>query len=61
MTNWLESMTQTFEYYTVDPNTWMDDERMRNVTACTITRDSTSDTLASATFDVKDRQTTTER
>lgn len=54
MTNWLESMTQTFEYYTVDPNTWMDDERMRNVTACTITRDSTSDTLASATFDVKD-------
>lgn len=52
MPNWLQSMQQTFEYYTVDPNTWMDRDRITNVTACTITRDSETDTLGSATFDV---------
>lgn len=52
MPNWLQSMQQTFEYYTVDPNTWMDKEKITNVTGCTVDRDSSSDTLGSATIDV---------
>lgn len=52
MTNWLEPMTQTFEYYTVDPNTWRDDKKLDNVKSCTITRDVDTDTLGSATIDI---------
>ena len=54
MPDWSKSMQQTFEYYTVDPGTWMDKERIQHVTDCTIDRDSTSDTLGSATFDMVD-------
>ncbi len=50
MTNWLESMQQTFEYYIVDPGTWQDAKLIRNVKSSTITRDSDTDTLGSATF-----------
>ena len=28
MTNWLESMQQTYEFYTVDPVTWKDEKRL---------------------------------
>lgn len=52
MANWLESMTQTFEYYIVDPGTWRDKKKIDNVKACTISRDSTAETLGSATIDV---------
>lgn len=54
MIDWLNSMQQTFEYYTVDPYTWKDKEQLACVTACTIKRDSTSNTLGSATIDVVD-------
>ena len=54
MTDWLSSMTQTFEYYIVDPGTWADKEQIRNVKSCSITRDSDTDTLGSATIDVVD-------
>lgn len=54
MTDWLKSMKQTFEYYIVDPNTWMNDRQLSNVKSCTINRDSESSTLVSATFDVND-------
>ena len=54
MTDWLSSMTQTFEYYIVDPGTWTDKEQIRNVKSCSITRDSDTDTLESATIDVVD-------
>lgn len=54
MINWNESMQQTFEYYIVDPNTWKDKELVRNVRSCTINRESTADTLGSATIDVID-------
>lgn len=54
MPNWLASMKQTFEYYTVDPGTWTDDKRLGNVTSCSITRDVDTDTLGSATIDVVD-------
>ena len=52
MADWLSSMQQTFEYYTVDPNTWKDVKRLDNVKSCSITRDSEVETLGSATIDV---------
>ena len=52
MANWSESMLQTFEYYTVDPNTWTDVKKLDNVKSCSINRDSTVETLGSATIDV---------
>lgn len=52
MVNWKESMQQTFEYYTVDPNTWADVKKLDNVKSCTINRDSELETLGSATIDV---------
>lgn len=52
MANWTESMQQTYEYYTVDPNTWSDVKKLDNVKACTISRDLTVETLGSATIDI---------
>lgn len=52
MVDWLSSMQQTYEYYTVDPGTWMDDKRLNTVKACTISRDKEADTLGSATIDI---------
>ena len=52
MADWASSMQQTFEYYTVDPNTWKDVKKLDNVKSCTITRDSDTETLCSATIDV---------
>lgn len=54
MPDWLASMKQTFEYYTVDPGTWKDDKKLDNVKSCTITRDSGVETLGSATIDIAD-------
>lgn len=53
MPNWFESMQQTFEYYIVDPKTWMDTKRLTNIKSCSITRDSTVETLGSATIDIE--------
>lgn len=52
MADWRASMQQTFEYYTVDPGTWRDVKLLDNVKSCTITRDSSVETLGSATIDV---------
>ena len=54
MVDWLASMQQTFEYYTVDPGTWKDDKLLSNVKMSSITRDSEVETLGSATFEVTD-------
>lgn len=54
MTDWTRPMQQTFEYYTVDPQTWTDVARLTTVTSCTIKRDLDTDTLGSATIDVDD-------
>lgn len=51
MTDWLASMQQTFEYYVVDPGTWMDVKALNNVKSCTINWDSEAETLGSATID----------
>ena len=52
MADWLSSMQQTFEYYIVDPNTWADVKKIDNVKSCKISRDSTAETLGSATFEI---------
>lgn len=52
MADWTASMQQSYEYYIVDPGTWMDKYRIDNVTGCTITRDSEAETLGSATIDI---------
>lgn len=52
MTIWTQSMQQTFEYYIVDPNTWKDKSKLETVISSTITRDSTAETLGSATINV---------
>lgn len=52
MVDWLSSMQQSFEYYTVDPNTWKNVDRLTNVKSCTITRDLEAATLGSATIDI---------
>lgn len=52
MPNWLKSMTQTFEYYPVDPGTWRDLTKIDFVKSCTINRDLDVETLGSATIDV---------
>lgn len=52
MPDWTSSMQQTFEYYIVDPGTWRDKRLLTNVINCTIQRDSSADTLGSATINV---------
>lgn len=54
MADWLSSMTQTFEYYIVDPISWTRKTKIQNVKSCSINRDSDTDLLESATFDVDD-------
>lgn len=54
MPDWTKSMQQTFEYYTVDPETWCDDARIDNVIKSTINWDSSVATLGSATIDITD-------
>lgn len=51
MIDWTKSMTQTFEFYTVDPLTWKDATPLNHVTSCSINRDEESQTLGSATID----------
>ena len=53
MPDWTRSMQQTFEYYVVDPITWKDMKKIENVKSCSIDRDSDSDTLGTASFDVE--------
>lgn len=52
MVDWTKSMQQTFEYYIVDPKTWKDKQILKNVKSCKINRDSSVDTLGSATIDI---------
>lgn len=52
MIDWTKSMKHTYEYYTVDPNTWKDDTQIYTVESCTINRDESNETLGSATIDI---------
>ena len=55
MADWSSKMSQTFEFYTVDPGTWEDDKKLDTVKSCTITRDAEHDTLGSASINLTDR------
>lgn len=52
MPDWSSSMQQTFEYYTVDPDTWQNVKLIDKVKSCTINRDTEAETLGSATIDI---------
>lgn len=52
MVDWTASMQQTFEYYIVDPDTWTDAKLVNTVKSSTISRDSSAETLGSATIDI---------
>lgn len=54
MVNWLKPMTQTFEYYKVDPRTWRDVKKIDNVISSSIDRDSSAGTLGSANIKMSD-------
>ncbi len=49
--DWTSSMSQTYEFYLVDPDTWGDYRSIDTVTKCSIERDRTIQTLGSATID----------
>ena len=52
MPDWTKSMQQTYEYYIVDPATWKDDKQIKHVTSSGIKRDSSTETLGSASLEV---------
>ena len=52
MADWRSAMTQTFEFYVVDPGTWRDVKKLTTITGGSITRDSEAETRGSATFDI---------
>ncbi len=54
MPDWHSTMQQTFEFYIVDPGTWRDVKKLDNVISCTVNRDSTAETLGSASFSITD-------
>lgn len=54
MPDWTSSMQQTFEYYIVNPESWRDTKLLADVKSCSITRDSDSETLGSASIDIAD-------
>ena len=54
MVNWAESMQQTFKYYLVDPGTWKNVKEIKNVKSSSITYDSGTETLGSATIDISE-------
>lgn len=51
MADWTKSMEQTFEYYIVDPGTWKDIRKLDQIKNSSITRELSSETLGSASFD----------
>lgn len=48
MTDWTRGMQQSYEYWEVDPRTWLDTEQLDTVTACDATRDAETDKIESA-------------
>ena len=54
MPNWTASMTRTYEFYLVDPNTWANTKLLDTVKTASISRDVNTETLGSSSFDVTD-------
>jgi hypothetical protein len=55
MPDWTKSMTQTYEYYIVDPGTWKDMKRINVIKSSSIKRDSKVETRGSASFEVTEK------
>ena len=53
MPDWTKSMKQSFEYYTVDPTSLADIDKIGTITSASFDRDSTAETLGSATIDAR--------
>jgi hypothetical protein len=51
MPDWTKSMEQSYEYYTVEPDTLADVKRLVNVKSSSFSRDLETETLGSATID----------
>lgn len=51
MPDWQSSMQRTYEFYTVDPGTWKDVALLDTVKSASFSRDSSAETLGSATID----------
>ena len=54
MPDWTKTMQKTFEYYVVDPGTWRDIKKIDYVLNSSISRDSTLETLGSASITVSE-------
>ena len=54
MPDWTKTMQQTFEYYVVDPGTWKEIKKIDCVLNSSISRDSTLETLGSASITVSE-------
>ena len=54
MPDWTKPMQRTYEYFVVDPGTWKDTRKLDAVKSSTITRDSDTETLGSATIDISE-------
>lgn len=52
--DWTASMTQTFEFWKVDPNTWFDQTKIDTIKSANITRDNSDETLQHASFGAVD-------
>lgn len=52
--DWFKSMQQTFEYYTVNPSTWQDQDKINTITASSIEWDESADTLGSASINLSE-------
>lgn len=52
--DWTKSMVQSYEFYEVDPGTWKNKRRLDNIIKYAISRDSSTETLGSATIDCSD-------
>ena len=54
MPDWTKTMQQTFEYYVVDPGTWKEIKKIDCVLNSSVSRDSTLETLGSASITVSE-------
>lgn len=55
MPDWTKSMEQSFKYYIVDPGTWRDKSKLKNIlSGSKIERDLSAETLGSATFNMSE-------
>lgn len=55
MVDWTQGMSQSFAYYVVDPDTWLDVEEIPEVTSCRIVYDLDSELRYSASFTIDNR------